>query len=147
MCLLPFHQLGSTAANGGKQMLSWLHDCVFFRLLKWFFFVVLAQWCSGYHGHPVVWSVAFCASVWSLYGYSGYSGFHPQSKHDNLPLNGNVFGERSFALGWTADMSRGVVHTLAWWPLGWSAAPPRPKDPVLVRRKWIQVIQNPEIRL
>lgn len=24
----------------------------------------------------------------------------------------NVFGEHVFALGWTADMSRGVIHTL-----------------------------------
>lgn len=148
MCLLPFHQPGSPAANGGKQKLSWLYDYVFFRLLKWFYFVVLAQWCSGYHGHRVVWSVAFCNPVRSLYVISGYSGFHPQSKHDNLPLNGNVFGECLFALGWTAYMFRCVVHKLTWWTLGWTAAPLWLKDPVvLVHRKWLQIIQNPEIRL
>lgn len=84
ICLLPFHQPGSTAANGGKQRLSELHDCVSWN----HFFVVLAQWCSGYHGHLVLWSVAFCAPARSLYVIAGYSGFHPQSQHNNLPLNG-----------------------------------------------------------
>lgn len=105
ICLWPFHHRGSTAALG---VFNKFDNCVTF--ISWkdclWFLNRLAQGCSSCHGHLVVRLVCVLSSgppdvefVHSLY-------FLTKSKHNKLPLNLNVWVDRVFAPGWTAELSR-----------------------------------------
>ena len=75
-------------------LISWNYCLWFLNRLAWE--------CSGCHGYLVVRFCALSLLTWSSYVLSVSS----PPKHNKLHLNRNVWVDRVFALGWTADPSK-----------------------------------------